>query len=186
MPDAEVRAWMKRQKDQSRVLAPGCTVEKPEEHSWDDDVWCDPPQNSEALDLGWNQSFSGGSDKLPGLRTTEQRKKAGRDLANSLWLGMSLIDIPDSTPLSQYLCLQAGQHSLSRAIYMGSSGTPFQFPCAGALGHIPSHGGLSITTGEQGVSLLGPKCKVSAETAWGKWGTLTAPSFGWGTVWADT
>lgn len=70
---------------------------------------------------------------------------------------------------------------------MGSNGmkfswgfevTPFQFPCAGALGHIPSHGRLSITTGKQGVSPLGPKCKVSVETAWGKWGTPTAPSFG--------
>lgn len=33
MPDAEVRACMKWQRDQSRVLAPGCTAEKPEENS---------------------------------------------------------------------------------------------------------------------------------------------------------
>lgn len=56
--------------------------------------------------------------------------------------------------------------------------TPFQFPCGGALGHIASSCGLSVTTGEQEVSPMGPRCKVSACTAWGKWGTLIAPPLG--------
>lgn len=51
------------------LFTPCCTLESPEEHSWNRGAWSDP-QNFDALDLGWKWSFLGGSDRVPGLKTT--------------------------------------------------------------------------------------------------------------------
>lgn len=52
------------------VLAPWCTPKSPGEHSWGRDAGS-TLKDFDALDLGWRWSFSGGSDRFPGLRTTE-------------------------------------------------------------------------------------------------------------------